>query len=277
MARRVRVSIEMCSCTTFVSGSHRWSVALSRLICLLLSGVWSTLAVGELPLRVAVASNFVGTAAVIAELYTERTGTEVDLIVSSTGKLYAQIVRGAPFDVFLSADQRRPEMLYQKGKLENPEVYAKGLLAFWSKQKSREEECSERAMLRASSRVAIANPEIAPYGEAAKHVLSEAESPAVGSEKITRSESVGQAYSLVAVDAVQVGLVSYAQVKHHEHSAEHCVVLVSSNRYPPIRQAGGVVINSHNAIRAREFMRLLISNEGLALILSAGYGAPQDG
>lgn len=267
----------MCNCTTYLSGSHRWGVTLSRLICLLLCGVWSTLAAGEAPLRVAVASNFVATASAIAELYTEKSGTEVDLIVSSTGKLYAQIMRGAPFDVFLAADQRRPEMLYEKGKLENPEVYAKGLLAFWSKQRSRAEECSERAMLSASSRVAIANPEVAPYGEAAKHVLSEAESPAVLAKKVTWSESVGQAYSLVAVDAVQVGLVSYAQVKQHEYSAEHCVVLVSSDRYQPIRQAGGVVVNTKNVIRAREFMKVLVSDEGLALILLAGYGAPEGG
>ena len=135
---------------------------------MLLTGAWSIFAAGETSLRVAVASNFVETASAIAELYTEKTGTEVDLIVSSTGKLYAQIMRGAPFDVFLAADQKRPEMLYEKGKLENPEVYAKGLLAFWTKQRSRAEECSERAMLSASSRVAIANPEVAPYGEGSK-------------------------------------------------------------------------------------------------------------
>ena len=222
-------------------------------------------------LRVAVASNFGSTAAVIADAYTAKTGVDVDLIVSSTGKLYAQISRGAPFDVFLSADERRPEMLFETNRMEAPQAYAEGILTLWAPRAGNSRACTEREILRDSRRIAIANPDVAPYGEAARQILDEPALAELSSGKLTQSESVGQAFSLVAVGAVEAGLVSYAQVLQYEGNSEHCLLKISPDRHLALRQFGGVLVGSKQSNRARDFMKFLTSTPGAALIVGAGY------
>lgn len=222
-------------------------------------------------LRVAVASNFGSTAALIADAYTAKTGIGVDLIISSTGKLYAQISRGAPFDVFLSADGRRPKMLFETNLMEAPKTYAEGILALWAPRAANYRACTDKEILRDARRIAIANPDVAPYGEAARQVLDEPALAELTSGKLTQSESVGQVFSLVAVGAVEAGLVSYAQVLQYEGNAEHCLLQISPDRHLALRQSGGVLVGSKQSHRARDFMDFLTSTHGAALIVGAGY------
>lgn len=254
------------------SSATWWSrpVIALWLVCLFFA-VRTVLADSDEALRVAVASNFGSTAALIADAYTAKTGVSVDLIVSSTGKLYAQISRGAPFDVFLSADERRPVMLFEANLMEAPQVYAEGILTLWAPWAGNSRGCNERDILRDSRRIAIANPDVAPYGEAASQVLEEPALSDLLSGKLTQSESVGQAFSLIAVGAVEAGLVSYSQVIQYEGSAEHCLLKISPDRHLALRQSGGVLVGSKQLNRARDFMKFLTSTQGTALIVDAGY------
>ena len=121
-------------------------------------------------LRVAVASNFTGTFDELAAVFAEETGIEAVPSTGSTGQLFAQIVRGAPFDVFLAADVHRPERLEARGlTVEGARVtYAFGRLVVWSSQV---DDCQAVLRADASGRIAIANPDTAPYGAAARDFL----------------------------------------------------------------------------------------------------------
>ena len=255
--------------TSLATVRHHVLIAL-WLACLLFA-VRTVSADSDEALRVAVASNFGSTAAAIVDAYTAKTGVGVDLIVSSTGKLYAQISRGAPFDVFLSADERRPEMLFEKNLMETPQAYAEGILTLWAPQAGNYKVCTETEILRTARRIAIANPEVAPYGEAARQVLEEPALAVLSSGKVTQSESVGQAFSLVAVGAVEAGLVSYAQVLQYEGNSEHCLLKISPDRHLALKQSGGVLVGSQQSDRARDFMNFLTSIQGVELIVDAGY------
>ena len=242
-----------------------------RLFVFCMSLVAGGAAAGNDALRVAVASNFAATAKLVAREFTATTGQDVELIISSTGKLYAQIVRGAPFDIFMSADFKRPVMLRDAGLSDEVVIYAEGVLAFWSKMPAvAGNVCSEEPLLDRARRIAIANPEVAPYGEAAEALLSDPKLTELVNGKLVRSESVGQAYSLVAMDAVDVGLVAFSQVMHYVGVNRHCVIPVDSSRHLPIQQAATVISRGNAA--ATQFIEFLSTPQTSALIKSAGYG-----
>lgn len=245
----------------------RWSCYLLVVwVCL-----WTSTAQSRGPLRVAVASNFAATAELVAKVFTAETDQDIELIISSTGKLYAQILRGAPFDIFMSADLKRPAMLRDAGLSDEPVVYAEGVLAFWSKApRVAGKGCSEQELLGSARRVVIANPEVAPYGEAAEAVLSDPELAPLVDGKLVKSESVGQAYSLVAMDAVDVGLVSFSQVIQFSGAERHCVIPVDPARHSPIRQAATIL--STDKLAAKQFINFLQTPKMSALLINAGYG-----
>ena len=233
--------------------------------------LWASTAQSREPLRVAVASNFAATAELVAKEFTAETDQDIELIISSTGKLYAQILRGAPFDIFMSADLKRPAMLQDAGLSDEPVIYAEGVLALWSKApRVAGKGCSEEELLNSAGRVVIANPEVAPYGEAAEAVLSDPRLASLVDGKLVRSESVGQAYSLVAMDAVDVGLVSFSQVIQFKGAEGHCVIPVDPARHAPIQQAAAML--SADKLAAKQFINFLQTPKMLELVINAGYG-----
>ena len=120
-------------------------------------------------LRVAVAANFRPLAEELADAFSRETGHQVTVSFGSTGVLYNQISHGAPFDVFMSADSERPQMLAEQGRtVGEPKTYAYGRLAYWQPGSK---DITYRDMLGWTGRVAIANPDTAPYGLAAQQVM----------------------------------------------------------------------------------------------------------
>jgi molybdate transport system substrate-binding protein len=153
------------------------------------------------PVHVAVAANFRSTLAALNPDFESRTGYTVRLTSASTGILYSQIVHGAPFDLFLAADARAPRKLAQAGHGDTF-CYARGSLVLVGG--------SLDQLADPTLSVAIANPETAPYGEAARQVLSRKEFAAGESRRLIRANNVAQAYQIWHVGGAPLALVARA-------------------------------------------------------------------
>jgi molybdate transport system substrate-binding protein len=166
-------------------------------------------------IRVAVATNFSEPMAALVELF-ER-GSEHTVLISSgsTGNHYAQIRNGAPFEAFFSADTERPRLLEEQGDAVAGSrfLYAVGRLALWS-PKPNVVDGDGRVLETATFRfLALANPELAPYGAAARDVLIARNVWAALQSRIVQGQDIGQAYSFVYTGNAELGFVAYSQLK----------------------------------------------------------------
>lgn len=163
---------------------------------------------------VAVAANFAGAAKSLQRLFEQRTGHTLVLAFGSTGKLYAQIIHGAPFDVLLAADQERPALLEEEGGVQGTRfTYAIGRLSLWSPDPELLKDGSPTAVNNPGVRhVAIANPKLAPYGLAARQALERLGLWAGVESKIVMGQDVGATYALVASGNAEAGFVALSLV-----------------------------------------------------------------
>ena len=225
-------------------------------------------------IRVAVASNFSRVAELLAFRFEEQTNYHVTLIPGSTGKHYAQISNGAPFDLFLAADVERPELLEKGGlAVEDTRVtYAFGQLLLWSPTKDRVD--STGRVLRSGDfrNLAIANPDLAPYGQAAKDVLVSLELWEDLQDRLVRGESIGQAFQMVATGNADLGFISLSQIFDPSHPRSGgSYWAIPDKLYKPIEQQA-VLLKDMGP--AREFLEFLGSQEARRLIQQHGYKVP---
>lgn len=225
-------------------------------------------------LRVAVASNFIPPARALGELYEQQTGHRVILIPGSTGKHYAQIVQGAPFQAFLAADAERPRLLESRGLMVAGSrfTYAQGKLVLWSPETGLVD--SEGEVLKHGDfrHLALANPRLAPYGEAAQAVLVARNLWQPLQEKMVRGESIGQAYQFVASGNAELGFVAYSQVYLPGRPFQGSAWQIPVELYPPIEQQAVLL---EDTAAARGFLEFVASAEGRQLIKEFGYGIPE--
>jgi molybdate transport system substrate-binding protein len=247
----------------------RLSLALAT-ACLFMLGAGQTSAD---EIRVVVASNFTSAIKALAGRFEERTGHKVTLIFGSTGKHYAQIVNGAPFDAFFAADLKRPKRLEEEGVVRTGSrfTYAMGRVILWSPQEGvvdPEGHVLEGAPFRY---LAIANPKLAPYGRAAEEVLTARGLWGALQGSMVRGENIGQAFQFVKSGNAELGFVAYSQVKHPGHPVEGSFWEVPQSLYTPIEQQALLLTDSD---AARAFLTFVKRDESLALIRSFGYGTP---
>lgn len=143
---------------------------------------------------VAVAANFLQPMEKLAALFTARTGIKVEYSSSSTGKLYAQLKNGAPYDIFLAADEKRPELLDKAGLTTEPMIYARGQVVLWTKEAALQAADWQQALTVNKGRIAIASPEVAPYGMAASAALKKTGLDKTMASRLVFAQSVGQAF-----------------------------------------------------------------------------------
>ena len=223
-----------------------------------LAGIATVAAVATVgaPLKVAVASNF---QSALASLEAAFPG-ELVATFGSSGLLYAQIVQGRAFDVFLSADADRPQALLDDHRATSPIVYATGQLVLVV---NRGEPGAH--WLSADKRVALANPETAPYGRAASEAMHR-----LGAEaKRINGLNVAQAFHFAASGAADGAFVALAQVVAQDVPAER-YWRVPAHLYAPIEQVGVVVVGPNEAA-AKAFLEFLGSAPARDLIRKAGY------
>lgn len=214
---------------------------------------------------VAVAANFLTTAEDLARHYEYATGHEIVLAHGSTGRLYAQIVNGAPFDIFLAADAQRPEELEAAGLTAGRVTYALGQLVLVS----RDPVGGDLGAALAARRVALADPGVAPYGAAALEVLDAAGNPET---ETVRGDSVGQVAALFTTGNVGLAFLALSQVPL---LGEGVHVRDLEGLYTPIRQDAVLLKAGAGNPAAAGFFAYLAGDDAALTIRAAGYGVPE--
>ena len=222
---------------------------------------------------VAVAANFTDATRRLAPLFEQATGHRLKISYGSTGKLYAQIEHGAPFEVFLAADSARPQKAEQTG-LAVPGsrfIYARGRLALWSAKTGLFAAGEPYLKAGGFAHLAIANPKTAPYGLAAKEVLEHLGLWSDLQARLVRGDSIAQTFQFVATGNAEAGFVAYSQVKGWQGEAGS-VWLVPQDYYAPIDQAAVLLQKGAHNPAARAFLEFLKGDAARQVIEGFGYG-----
>jgi molybdate transport system substrate-binding protein len=226
------------------------------------------------PLRIAAASDLQTALPILAKRFGERTKVELTLTFGSSGQLAEQIKAGAPFDVFLAANQTFIRDLTAGGYIrpESIHPYARGSLVLAVHRESGRPIESLADLDRAEiKKIALANPETAPYGAAGKQALERSGLWSKLEPKIVQAESVRQALQFVQSGNAEAGLVGRAIA----NLPEIRVVEVAPRLYDPIVQALGIVTRTQRAEAAEKFVEFVVGEEGQSILRDAGFSGAQ--
>ena len=222
---------------------------------------------------VAVAANFTDAARELAKRFERATGHTARISYGSTGKLYAQIENGAPFEVFLAADAARPERAEAEGLAVAGSrfTYATGTLVLWSSDAGRFDDGPAYLRAAAFDRAAIANPKTAPYGAAARQVLERLGLWSALRPRLVRGDSIAQTFQFTATDNAQVGFVAFSQIKAWSGDPGS-LWRIPEDHYEPLVQQAVLLKRGEENPAARAFVDYLRGDEARALITDFGYG-----
>lgn len=226
---------------------------------------------------VAVASNFAKTAAEVSSAFTEASGIPVRASHGSTGKLYAQVINGAPFDVFLAADSERPLLLEQSGYIVSGsrQTYAIGSLVLWSSdERLRGKDCLEVLERGEYGRLALANPQTAPYGSAAREFLIAAGLWESASQRAVFGENIAQTLQFVATGNATLGLVARSQTDDPGLPPAACAWAVPASSHAILRQQAVLLKRARGNPGARRFAEFLSTPAAREIIVRHGYTVP---
>lgn len=243
------------------------------LAALLLGGCSSTPPPEDGKLTVAAAANLTGVFDQVAEAFRKQTGAEVVLSYGSTAQLAKQIENGAPFDVFAAADTEHVDQLLAAGKLTagSRAVYARGQLALWVPQAEKLGIRTLEDLKRPEIRfIALAQPELAPYGKAAIEALKAAGLWDALQPKVVYANNINMARQYAETGNADAALTAYSLVMR-----ETGVLRVDSTLYTPIDQALGIVASSGRPDLAKRFVEFVRSTEGASILRQSGYEIPQ--
>ncbi|WP_018620895.1 molybdate ABC transporter substrate-binding protein [Spirosoma luteum] len=227
------------------------------------------------PLRVAVAANAQFVIEQLKVAFQKKTGTPLELIVSSSGKLTTQIQQGAPYDVFLSADMEYPQTLHEAGlTTAAPVVYAYGSLVVWTLS-----DLPLNADLRvlanpAVRHIAIANPATAPYGKAAVSFLKYRKRLDPVKAKIVYGESIAQVNQYVLTGAAEVGFTAKSVVLDPTLTKRGHWIDLPTTGYSPIAQGVVILKRTGQSKAARQFVQFLRSPDARRILQQFGYRSP---
>ena len=245
-----------------------WLIGIAALLCA------ETVSADEI--RIAVATNFAAAMNALVARFEEQTDHTVAVSFGSTGSHYAQIKNGAPFDAFFAADVARPELLEKEGVAiaGSRFLYAIGRVALWSPRVGYVDSGGNVLETGDFRYLAIANPELAPYGAAAREILL-----ALGlwdslQQRLVRGQDIGQAFSFVYTGNAELGFVAYSQLKRPGRDIAGSHWLVPESLHRPIEQQAVLL---RDVPAARELVGFVQSDEARAIIRSHGYGVQARG
>ncbi|WP_332848276.1 molybdate ABC transporter substrate-binding protein [Massilia sp. S19_KUP03_FR1] len=223
---------------------------------------------------VAVAANFTAPMKVIAAQFEKDTGHKVLASYGATGKFYAQIRNGAPFDILLAADDATPAKLDQESATapNTRFTYAIGKLVLWSAQAGVVDAKGDVLKTGKFDHLAVANPKLAPYGLAAVETLQKLNLLTTWQAKFVTGENIGQTYQFVASGAASLGFVAMSQVYEGNKLKSGSAWMVPSHLYSPIRQDAVVLSRGGNKPAVAAFVTFLKGDAAKAIIRSYGYG-----
>ena len=224
-------------------------------------------------INVAVAANFTAPMTAIAAEFAKNTGHQARLSFGSTGKFYAQIRNGAPFQAFLSADDETPARLESEG-LTVPGsrfTYAIGNLVLWSAQPSYVDAKGDVLKKGQFNKLALANPKLAPYGKAAVEVLTGMGLLDPLAPKFVQGENIAQTWQFVSTGNADLGFVALSQVMKDGKIASGSAWIVPGKLHTPIRQDAVILSAGKGNAAAEALMKYLKGDKAKAIIRSYGY------
>lgn len=223
-------------------------------------------------LNIATAANMQFAMEELVTAFSKKTNIECQTIISSSGKLTAQIKTGAPYDVFVSADMKYPYELYQSKKtIGKPSIYAYGQLILWTTQKNKQLKI-EHLTDDFYKKIALANPKTAPYGMAAMEVMEYFKIKTAVKKKLVFGESIAQTNQFILSEAVNVGFTAQSVVKDKSRKNLGNWITIPKDAYEPIEQ-GVVILNNRieQAGNAQQFYDFLFTEEAQSILKEYGY------
>jgi len=221
-------------------------------------------------ISVAVAANFISVFKELAADFEAKTKIKVEGTFSSTGNLYSQITNGAPYDLFLSADEEKLARLYKDSVADTPFIYAKGQAVLWSANKDfcKAETWQDALKKEKVKKIAIANPQTAPYGTAAKKALEKAGMWDALQNKLVNGQDIAQSFQYASTSAVDAGFCAMSATVSPE-GKKGCFFVVSEA--PEIIQSACVLKRTTNRAAVEKFVEFLNSPTAKEIKVKYGY------
>jgi molybdate transport system substrate-binding protein len=219
------------------------------------------------PLRIAVAANLLPVMERIARDYQQQTGAQVQLAGGSSGAFFEQIQRGAPFDLFYSADAERPDRLASAGIGESSRPYACGRLALWTPK------AEPRLDVLPAGKIAIAQPDTAPYGRAALQTLERSEQLDAVKPRLVYAQDIGQAFQFVSTGHAPSGFVALSQLSAAKVPPVQ-YTLVDASLHDPLVQKRVLLAKGERKAAAEAFLAFFDAQR--ETLGTAGYVLPDE-
>ncbi len=224
---------------------------------------------------IAVATNFIQPMREIKKDFEKRHPHKLILSFAASGKLYAQIKNGAPFDVFLSADQDKPMRLVNDALAvkETLTTYAIGELILWSETPNlfQNKSLTELLSSGANRKIALANPRLAPYGFAAFEIIKNLNLDRLIRSRLVMGENISHAYQYVRTGNAKIGFIAKSQLVMDSSSGVGSMMELPKSLYTPIKQDAILINHGKDNAAAKAFMLYLQRDETKALIEQMGY------
>ena len=227
-------------------------------------------AFAEENISVAVAANFISAFKELSADFETKTKIKVEGTFSSTGNLYSQITNGAPYDLFLSADEERPAKLSKDGAAEAPFIYAKGQAVLWSANKDFCKAVIWQDALKKKQvkKIAIANTQTAPYGAAAKKALEKAGMWDALQNKLVNAQDIAQSFQYASTSAVDAGFCAMSATVSPE-GKKGCFFVI--NEAPEIIQSACILKRTTHRATVEKFVEFLNSPDAKEIKVKYGY------
>ncbi|QES88391.1 molybdate ABC transporter substrate-binding protein [Rhizosphaericola mali] len=224
-------------------------------------------------ITVAVAANMQYTIQTLIKEFNKQDKTQVQVVIGASGNLTQEILNGAPFDIFVSADTKFPEKLHEQNKtIGIPKTYAQGILVLWTAKPNIKLPKSVQELKNPNyKKIAIANTETAPYGSAAKYVLEKAKVWNEIQGKLVTGESITQTSQFIATQNVEIGFTAKSIVVATPAENKGKWLAIKAADYPPINQAAALLKNN---TEAQKFYNFLYSNTAKSIYKQFGYLVP---
>lgn len=219
-------------------------------------------------LRIATAAHMQYVMPLLSRAFTQETGIECENIFASSGKLTAQIQAGAPYDVFVSADMKYPQLLHQKRRTTIPEIYAYGSLVLWTTDTTKR--CSVE-QLKQCKHIALANPRTAPYGKAAMETLQALQYLPQLEDRLVFGESIAQTNQFITTGNADMGFTSSAVVLAPHLRQLGQWVAIDTTLYTPMAQGICIVKNRPRVTEAQQFQTFMKGEIAAKILRTFGY------
>lgn len=227
---------------------------------------------------IAVASNFAEPMTEIIARFEQETDHTVEMAIGSSGRFYAQIINGAPFQIFFSADQEKVDELEEFGLVVEGTrfTYAVGRLVLWSATPQSDLVDMQSLDMQPFKRLAIANPRVAPYGAAAVEVLGSVGINPANDQRIVMGENIAQAFQFVDTGNAELGFVALSQVFRNGQVAQGSAQIIPAEMHQAIRQDAALLSQAASCEACRQFLAHVSSPKSQQTIQSFGYSLHQE-